>query len=381
MKKESEKKGAISVDFLIGMILLVLGFVIVLIFYFNIGGTGTLDKDICHESVILRASLPTLVENYVPLKCKTAKICITSGLIGDILKTKECRDLAGEKNIQYKKVRSVTDIEKVYAEEILSCWQMMGEGKASIFNQYIAKTFGAGWVYPTCSICSRIAFDNDTITADKFDFSRMDVSRYMMTHLISGKNVTYFEYMASENGKAAIKENLITSVPNLTTSTTNPDKIPDVVPAGGAGKQLTPEDITSQKLQSEAKNLPLQLKESAVLFMQISAPQHGESLKNSVLFLAGISAGSFILAPSLTGRAFAATGEACASNALICGIAAIAGVAIQQTMVAYNRAVTAGYCGDVSVGTEARSGCSAVRTVDYNLNDISSYCKVIESIP
>jgi cystathionine beta-lyase len=38
-------------------------------------------------------------------------------------------------------------------------------------------------------------------------------------------------------------------------------------------------------------------------------------------------------------------------------------------------------CGDVSVGKDARDGCSVVRTVNYNVKDLSQYCSIIESIP
>jgi len=49
--------------------------------------------------------------------------------------------------------------------------------------------------------------------------------------------------------------------------------------------------------------------------------------------------------------------------------------------VTYNRAVTASYCDDITIGSDARSGCSVIRTTDYNVGDILEYCSVIESIP
>ena len=58
---------------------------------------------------------------------------------------------------------------------------------------------------------------------------------------------------------------------------------------------------------------------------------------------------------------------------------AIAGV-YQQGSVAYNRAITAGYCSDTLTGPEAREGCSVVRTANYDAESISQYCKNIESI-
>jgi len=375
-----KKKGTISIDFLIGTILLVLGFGFALIIYFNLGGTGKLDSDICHESVLLRATLPDLIKSYVPLKCKTEKICITSGLISNILDSKECKDFAGEKGIRYMKVKSITEIEKVYAEEILKCWEMMGEGKISFFNQYVATHYGFGKVFPMCSICSRIAFNDKTITADNFDFSRMDVSRYMMTHKISGKDKTYFEYMASENGKIAVKENLFPStaqpIPDVhidsNTGTISPSSTSSSV-------EVKSQDISGE-IKDQAKNINLQLEESAVLFMQISSPKHGGSITNLIKDFIKVELVSFILAPSLTFKADKALVQSCVKGWQICLPLAIIGVGTWQTSVAWNRAVTSGYCGDLSVGSDSREGCSAVRAVGYNLQDISGYCKVIESI-
>jgi len=53
----------------------------------------------------------------------------------------------------------------------------------------------------------------------------------------------------------------------------------------------------------------------------------------------------------------------------------------EQLNTLNNRAITAGYCGDISVGREARDGCSIVRMIDYDKEDLSKYCHIVESIP
>ena len=83
--------------------------------------------------------------------------------------------------------------------------------------------------------------------------------------------------------------------------------------------------------------------------------------------------GKILSTLSKAGRAITPFTKVVAVAALIAGIA-------QQGSVAYNRDVTAGYCGDVSSGGEERDGCSVVRTVNYNKEEIGSYCSVIESI-
>jgi hypothetical protein len=404
-KEKTAKKGEISTSFVIAMIILVMGFVILLIFFYNVGGTGQMDKTVCHQSVIFRATLPSLVEDYIPLKCQTEKICIVpSNFLGT--NKANCEEFKGEKGILTVKAKNIQQIEKLYAQKIVECLEMMGEGKVSLFNQYIAKNYGLGKVYPSCVICARIAYDKTAFEKMnkeaeetgklKIDFSKMDVARYMLEHKMPGKNITYFEYVAGENGKVAIKEKLMEG--KLVVNE-GKDKEGEVVikinpPAEDAkevesGSVTNKVDVATIKLselnEDELKQQEeLQTKENAIIFMQISSPEQAKSLANIVKTIAVGGATSYALAPSLTGIAVRAGVGACTKSgvgALVCGgILALVGGA-QQSLVAYNRAITSGYCGDISVGTEARSGCSAVRVINYDVADISSYCSVIESIP
>ena len=124
--------------------------------------------------------------------------------------------------------------------------------------------------------------------------------------------------------------------------------------------------------------------ETAVLFMQITAPGYGSSLRNI-----GVVAGAGVVgATVITGGKFAKwtyrAGKAATSTPQGKAITAAVGVALlayQQGSVAVNRAVTATYCDDISIGSDARSGCSVIRTTDYKVGDILKYCSVIESIP
>jgi hypothetical protein len=380
------KKSEISMGFVVSMIVLVLGFIVLMIFFYNIGGTGTLSKDVCHTSVVFRATLPTMTQDYIPLKCQTEKICIVgSNSLIDFSK-KSCSDFQGEQGINTVKVKNVQQIEKLYAQKIVECWEMMGEGKVSLFTQYGAKTFGIGSVYPTCVICSRIAFDKTSLDSAGIDWSSMDVARYMMEHKVPGKNYTYFEYVASQDGKVAIKDNLNSNLPDVNAKTdANGVNTLTTTDAQNKPSTLSTTSTDLQQLKAdEAKNPDIKTKQNAILFMQISSPKQGESLANIGTAIAGGAAGSFALAPTLTGRAFSVTLGACTKGgqaALICGaIAAIATIG-QQINVALDRSVAAGKCGDISVGTDARNGCSVVRTVNYDPADISQYCSAIESIP
>ena len=366
-------RGDITSGWLITIILLVIGFGILLIFLYNMQGVSQADTEVCHQSVIFRATVPSLAQNYIPLKCKTNKICITSGLFAG-----KCSEFEGETGITTVKVSSLSQIEKVYAEQILSCWSMMGEGKISIFTQYFAENTGIGSVYPSCIICSRIALDGVSLQKSKLNLSQINIEAYMMTNKVPGQELTYFEYMAGENGKYAINN--------------NPVKIPDLIETttkDNAGKEKTTVTSTSTinvptEPMKESGVYQDQLKETAVLFMQISSPDQLGSLANIGKIVLGGAAAGFFVAPTTTLTTAKFAGKLCTTSgygALICSALAVAFGAYQQGSVAYNRAVTSGYCGDVSIGTAARNGCSVVRTTNYDVNGISDYCKVIESIP
>src|SRR3990172_6186358 len=151
-----KKKADISASTIVTVFLLIIGFGILLLFYYQINFSERVDKEACHQSVVFRATLPAFagIKDFIPLKCKTEKVCVTSKLFGQ-----SCDDFKGASGVTKAKVNNKGGVEKVIAQRIFDCWEMMGEGKVSIFSQWFAETYGLGSVYPTCVICSRIAFD------------------------------------------------------------------------------------------------------------------------------------------------------------------------------------------------------------------------------
>lgn len=393
-----KKRAEITVTTLVTVILLVLGFIIVLIVYYQLNWSGKVDREACHQSVIFRGTLPVYggVKEYVPLKCKTQKVCITTGLIGG-----ECKEFVNEKGVTKVKVSNKEQIERFIAQDIVDCWSMMGEGKVGLFSQWIATTYGFGSVYPSCVICSRIAFDNKNLEAKGIKIEELDVQRYMMTHAIPGEtNLSYYQYLSSAGGKMSLGD-LVKDLDEveLTASKTEIAALPkDETVAGVA--EVKAEDISVVETANPVE-LNKQPDELAVTFMQISGPTYGEVFRNSMTAALGIlgfgskfTSGSFFTASSFKnptirgagGRYALGNGKIVTKTVLspfvkVVAVAAIIALGIQQGNIAYNRAVTAGYCGDVSTGGEAREGCSVVRTINYNSTDISQYCSIIESIP
>ena len=351
MEKEN-KKGSMTAKQLVSIILLLVGFAILLFVFYQINWSGQIDRQVCHQSVVLRATAPMVAQNFVPLKCATTKVCATSGIIGGKCET----EFKNAKAITKVKVKNVEQVEKLVAQEIIDCWTMMGEGKVSLFSQHLAERFGIGGVYPSCVICSRIAFDDKI----DFDLDEMNVLDYMITHKVPDEDVSYYNYLAKEGGKINTGESL---------------EVKDIIEVDGELEVSEGgETINVNELEEPLKDK----EEMAVLFMQISSPSHGDSILNIGKAALGIGAvGGYFAGPSLIAKGIKAVGL---KGGLISLAAAIIGAGAQQLSVVNSRGVAAGYCGDISVGKEARDGCSVIRTVKYNLEEIKKYCSEIESI-
>ncbi len=422
------KRATISVDFLITIILLIIGFVIVMIFFFNIGGTGKMDRTVCHTSVIYRATLPTLFQGYIPLKCQTNKICITSGLFT----AGSCSSFAGEKGITTVRVKGGSAGEKqiaqIYSQEILDCWQTMGEGKVSLWNQWLADTYGFGSVYPTCTICTRIAFDYENLKKSGIDIENVNIQDYMATNLAPQSDLTYLEAILGAGGKfSTMGLDFATS----TTPTASTAPISDEAFNAGVGAEekevpSLKSDLESlkNKVTIEGLSAPINFSKdsTAVLFMQITSPSHGETTGNFFSTLATILGINIVSRPtaffnfpsvsfertglrsitpsaelwkspgsaikttrsifpkvSIKGSFGVTQGAARAAIPVLVAVAIIYGA--QQINVAWDRSITAGKCQDIEIGTNARNGCSVVRAVPYEPDTISTYCAAIESIP
>lgn len=366
-----QKRADLTSTQLITIILLVAGFVIVVFFYFysQLGYSGTVDKEVCHESVILRGTLPAFLgmKEYVPLKCKTEKICITSGFIGG-----RCKNSYGEKESILKvKVKNIKDIEKFISGNIVECWKTYGEGKILLNTQWIAQEYGIGDVVSSCNICSRIAFDYESLNKIKIssgDISKINVMNYMATHYMPNSKKTYLDVMGKEGGKFAGKRIDDWKISNFNIETDDKTKEESVTPSGIA--------ITSSDVTQEIKN-PENPPDLSIMFMQVTAPSHSGVLLNTALGVLGIQFASFALAPGTTTKLVKG---AFSAWRIVLPLAAIFAI-YQQGNVYYQKSVTAGYCGDVSTGEEAREGCSVVRMANYDVSDIRQYCGIIETIP
>jgi hypothetical protein len=421
MVKKEQKKADVSIGFLVTVILLVLGFVILLIFFYNIGGTKSIDTTVCHNSVIFRATLPSLFQGFVPLKCQTNKICITAGGLTNTFDKGNCEAFKGESGITTIKVTSEKQIAQIYTEQIYKCWTMMGEGKVSLWSSFLSQTYGVGSVYPTCTICDRIAFDKEALDKIKVNPANADTREYMLTTKVPQKDITYFEAIVGEGGKFSTAEldnlngagNKVSGDLSASLDTTqDKDALTNL---NSLLTDIKKDSSSIEKTYDFEREMNFSKDSTAVLFMQITSPQHGETFKNflgtvgSALGLGfSYNSGSFFSMTKLTrapaggitvaGKLYkggqflpasaptrlAIKGGAIRSFAVKSGYVLIAAAVVEgliQVKVASDRTITAGKCDDVETGTDARNGCSVVRAIPYEPEMISTYCSVIESIP
>ena len=419
-----KKRGEITSGTLVWIIITVIGFGIVALIISQLSWTGKVDKEVCHQSVIYRATLPSFAQlkDYVPLKCKTDKTCITSGLIGG-----KCPQLENTPGVTTVKVKDADQVAKVITGKMYDCWTMMGEGKVSIFSQWWAQASGLGDVYPSCVICSRISFDMKNLDKQGLgneQLKNVDVFGYMATHALPDKDISYADYFTKEGGQINVDANLLSDSAAVKME---PDA--DVSASDGSGSASTNTSnsadssseiddgiLTTKNIEKEGANLVYDSIERqidfskddvAIVFMQITSPSHAETFSNLLSVTStvlGFSLGRTTAKKTSKGGILVPTsmGSAVPKKALISGgakagarkvlsalsyidkaIIALAVVtgAVQQANVYWQRSVTAGYCGDVSFGDSAREGCSAVRAVNYDEDTIRQYCSTLENIP
>lgn len=187
---KQNKKAEMTSEQIIGIVLLIVGFIIVLLLYFGIDWTGQTDQEVCHLSVVARGSLPDTLElkELPPLKCKTKKVCVTDKTFGK----GTCETFGKEYDsvkVSDEQLKQEGEIKKVFADELVDCWNMMGEGKIQLFKQFILEKRSA------CVICSRIAFDADVET------KKVDNFAMYLNNKIPNKNISYWKFLTANKAQ------------------------------------------------------------------------------------------------------------------------------------------------------------------------------------
>ncbi|MBU3907000.1 MAG: hypothetical protein KKA64_01985 [Nanoarchaeota archaeon] len=156
MDKQLNKKGEMSSTMLVTIILLIIGFVIILWFWYQLNPTGKIDQETCHESVLFRSTFNLGPfepgRNIIPLKCKTEKICFGENCEG-MIPTKE--SVVNQVDLNKDNQKAKEQILETIANAMYDCHSMLGEGKLAFMPK---TTFTENY----CIICSRFEFDKET---------------------------------------------------------------------------------------------------------------------------------------------------------------------------------------------------------------------------
>jgi hypothetical protein len=359
------------------------------------------DATSCQQSVALRASLPEIAKDATPLRCKTEKYCFVGQSGGS------CKSTWGDaKDIAYIKVKDKLGIEKFISDKMVSCYNMMGQNKLSLFSMTNAQQLGGIFteIYPTCLVCSRFAFDFNSLV--KIDLATLNPMEYMSNYKMPDSQTSYLKYFLGTDGKIATEKDI-----NFADISQKIESFKKEVQNSNL-KESEKQDILSLATQAEispsSQNFDIKKlnldeiasqKELAIVFMQVTAPGDLEVVGNQLAVVTGLgTSGTGILTLAKPRAAFSLLKSNIGSLFNLArtsigvgkfGLASTAGVVAAIVLAAYveaqvisarsQQSLAAAYCGSFGTGKELRYGCSATKLIYYQEDSLKSICGVIES--
>ena len=368
-----EKRGELALTQVIVTVLAIVSFFIILLFIKEISLGEISQSEICRLSVLTRGTAPEAAQSYIPLKCQTQKTCLYDD--GGKCKYSFAGEDATNIKLSKENKKAVEEVEKISAEAMYECWQMMGEGKIDLFHSLAAKLGGVPKregkeVDSICVICSRIALDSQQRNEEIL--SEMDMGEYLQTHQPSNAEdeQTYLQIFTDR-------------------SVLSYAKVPD--------ERVFLEGETEVEFNSKL-NEP----EIAVIFMQIKSEEYGEVFSRFVNWGAAGAASGFVIAPKKASGVVASTLIKSIRRVrvpYVSALVAAGGAGYVAMNVHAGRVAAAGYCGEVTIpgsgnvdmnkfyGKDkegknvAAKGCSMVQLLPYDANAINQLCSYIESSP
>ena len=167
------KKGELTTQQIIILIVLLMSFIVILYFLLRLDIGGSSEKEICHNSVVMKAN-PVLSEGELFLNCQRTYVCLS--------KDGSCEAMT---NPTVRKVETSDEIYNALASEMADCWWMFGEGEIN----YVGKDFNSN-LY--CSICAQLAFD-DSVKEIEGEITEKDFYQYLEDNEIS-EGKSYLKY-------------------------------------------------------------------------------------------------------------------------------------------------------------------------------------------
>jgi len=185
--RKLDKKAELTTAQIIGLIIILAGFVVILIFFLLVPWTKTIDKEVCHQSVVMRhsANVGDVGAGAVPFKCQTGKICFVFS------KSEECTEFSGIKNVNEIKIKDEEDIKKELAGLMYDCWDMLGRGLLDYHPR--GKKIGKdAWVEQYCSPCYRVAF-SDEVKKEYEKIQYDELYKWMAVNEVPNQEKTFLQ--------------------------------------------------------------------------------------------------------------------------------------------------------------------------------------------
>ena len=173
MRKIINKKGEITTKQIVVLIVLIASFAVILFLLFRLNLGAETDKEICHNSVILKSKGKGLVGG---LDCKTGYVCISGG--------GECEGINPTETINVD-AEDKNEIMKAIADEMADCWWMFGEGEQGYL--------GTDLQGDHCAICSIVGFDN-SINSEFPEITYEEFYNYLL-ETKKGISQSYLKYL------------------------------------------------------------------------------------------------------------------------------------------------------------------------------------------
>jgi len=187
------KKGTLSFDFIVILILVVVTGLIILLMTTKLGevildiGEGEMCLVNAYTNAILRE--PVIRADLIKYRCPTKIINITldrlrKPMTNSLQETLKNRGYT-EDFSDDTEARRKYNLDAAMAYELETCWRKVGEGKLPLFSEWKLET--EKWYKPEmptfCVICSRIQFSDDDIYTDtSLSGRQLDLTTYLMRH-------------------------------------------------------------------------------------------------------------------------------------------------------------------------------------------------------
>ncbi len=203
IKKNMGKRAELTTKQLVTIIVLIVSFIVILFLLFRLNLGETSNKEICHNSVVLRDQARVVAG---PLDCRTNYVCISGG--------GKCEEIIPTTTVSVDP-KNKNQTMKALADEMADCWWMFGEGEISYADR------DPSFNDVACSICSIVEFD-ENVRQGMEPIKYEEFYNYLRTTAKSDTQ-TYLKYLYAENSLEGVEEGFNQTFENYLNKIINPE--------------------------------------------------------------------------------------------------------------------------------------------------------------